>query len=329
MLRDVERAERAAERAASSAFRWVLSLAATVLIALAGTAWGQPEAPNGPAVSASAAPSATATPSASAVPSARRPSASADQLRTCLSSFTSAQRLRRNGALLEARDALVRCAADTCPAVVQSRCVQWLVEVRGEIPSVVVEITGRDGGAVLDAEVRIDERLQLLDGRAIELDPGPHLLQVTLPDGGSEERVFEALQGQRNQPLAVSFAPAKPDVRLPTAETGPWAIAGYVGFAVGGVGLLAGAITGGLALSDGSELDEQCDAEGCTQSEIDRGLALAHTSTATFLVGGLGITLGIIGVVVDAEGRDRDASTGPPAVSARFGPTSAHLIVRF
>ncbi len=204
--------------------------------------------------------------------------------------------------------------------------MQWLVEVRSEIPSVVVEITGRDGGVVLDAEVRIDERLQLLDGRAIELDPGPHLLQVRLPDGGNQELVFEALQGQRNQPLAVSFAPEKPDAPVaPVVEAGPWAVAGYIGFAVGGVGLLAGAITGGLALSNGSELEEQCDTEGCSQSEIDRGLALAHTSTATFLVGGFGVTLGIIGVVVDAEQRNRDQ----PKVSAELGPTSARFILRF
>jgi len=210
--------------------------------------------------------------------------------------------------------------------VVQSRCVEWLVEVRSEIPSVVVEIKGRDGLAVLDAEVRIDERLQLLDGRAIELDPGPHLLQVELPGGASREMVFEALQGQRNQALEVYFAPAPSKVTtVRQTPAGPWAVAGYVGFAVGGVGFLAGAITGGLALSNGSELEEQCATEGCTQSEIDRGLALAHTSTATFLVGGFGVSLGIIGVVVDSAQRARER----PIVSARLGPASAELTLRF
>jgi hypothetical protein len=96
---------------------------------------------------------------------------------------------------------------------------------------------------------------------------------------------------------------------------------------VGGVGLVVGAITGGLALSNGSELKDQCDTEGCTQKEIDRGIALAHTSTAMMLIGGLGITVGIIGVVLDADARrkERDAVT----VDARLGVGSASLRLRF
>ena len=88
-----------------------------------------------------------------------------------------------------------------------------------------------------------------------------------------------------------------------------------IGFSIGGAALLVGSIIGAIAAVEADYLDSVCPEfeEGekvCGPDEaedVDNMLTLAHTSTALFVLGGIGITVGIIGIFVgggdDNEGR--------------------------
>ena len=102
----------------------------------------------------------------------------------------------------------------------------------------------------------------------------------------------------------------------------PVAIAG---FSVAGVGLIAGAITGGLSLSTAGDIDEMC-MPNCPESfrdDYDTGLALAHVSTVSFAVAGAGAVVGVVGLLLPGP------AVGGDRAQLRVGPGSLSLQGRF
>src|SRR5690606_12049889 len=91
----------------------------------------------------------------------------------------------------------------------------------------------------------------------------------------------------------------------------------WVGFGVGGAGLVVGGITGGLVLAEVGTLEDRCAGRACPPAEADRladARALAHASTGGFVVGGVGVAVGLTGLL--------SALTGPeePLVAPLVGP---------
>ena len=56
----------------------------------------------------------------------------------CVEAHLSAQRSRKNGQVIEAREALRVCARPECPQMLVADCGSWLAEVDRAIPSIVV-----------------------------------------------------------------------------------------------------------------------------------------------------------------------------------------------
>ncbi|MEM9692658.1 MAG: hypothetical protein AAGA56_08945, partial [Myxococcota bacterium] len=98
----------------------------------------------------------------------------------CIESFTQAQRLRKEGALIESRSQLRTCADSACPGPIAKDCSKWLEEVQAAIPTIVVAVRDRDGRDVVAAELLVDGVVVTtsLDGKPIEVDPGPHTFRV-------------------------------------------------------------------------------------------------------------------------------------------------------
>ena len=127
-------------------------------------------------------------------------------------------------------------------------------------------------------------------------------------------------------------APPPPDEK-PVDDGAARRIGAYVAFGIGGVGLLIGAITGGLSLSKVSTLDEQCPDRVCTtddQCEIDTTLTLAHVSTAGFVIGGVGAVTGLVLLLTAGSG----SSTEPVeeqgvTVRPMLGPAMVGVSGRF
>lgn len=272
-----------------------------------------------------------AAPAESALESASETSDSGSEARVeCLDAFARAQRLRREALLIEARQALLACAQAGCFEVVRVKCTEWLEEVEADIPTLVLAITDERGQASTRARVLIDGggASAALGGRALEINPGTHDISVELRNGKRIEKAVTILQGKKNQLVTFDFTPPEEPVDTTpqltiVRERSSVNMPAAVAFGVTGAALVAGIITGALALRDGQDLEEQCDAEGCQQEEIDDGLALAHASTATFVIAGVAGVMGVTFLFVI------DDDPQPNKVALRLGPTSAALELRF
>ncbi len=85
-----------------------------------------------------------------------------------------------------------------------------------------------------------------------------------------------------------------------------------VGFVLGGIGVAVGTGAGVASSAKVNELEEYC-TQGCPpdrEAEIQEALALAHVSTASFIVAAAGAGLGVVGRVIAA---------GPAAAPADRG----------
>ena len=248
----------------------------------------------------------------------------------CLESFGRAQRMRREAMLLEARQELLACAQDGCFDAVRVKCMQWLEEVDSDIPTIVIAIRNKNGETPPDARVLIDGggASAALGGRALEVNPGTHEMSVTLPSGERMVKTVTILQGQKNQSIVFDFTPPEEPVdTLPPqviVREGSTNVPALVAFGVGGAALVAGIITGVVALRDGDELDGKCNEVGCDSSELDDH-TLAHVSTAPFVLAGVGAALGLTFLFVF----DDDEDDVPADVAVTTGPTGTSLRVRF
>ena len=216
----------------------------------------------------------------------------------CLSAFADTQRLRESGALTAAREQVLVCARDSCPGPVATQCVVWLDELDASLPTVVFAVKAvadHDGGAVrvTEGDRVVAERL---DGAAVVIHPGPRTLRFEDVDGKSVSVDIVLYEGQKNRIVEVELWDEPP----PVADGGLSPLV-WVGFGLGGAGLVAGTITGVLALNAASSTEDRCADEGCTQDDIDAEVAVAHVSTVAFAVGGAGIVLGVVGLLVGGD----------------------------
>lgn len=225
------------------------------------------------------------------------------QANTCIASFTSSQRLRLRGQLLESKKQLLTCASPACPAALRGQCVTWLDEIDKEIPTLVITAFDVAGKPTKDVRVTIDDRVVTdeLDGLPIAVDPGSHQVRFDLTGRPPIIRRVVALQGVQNQKVVADFTRLMPSgddpEAIPEAE-GPPAVA-VVFLVVGGLGVLVGITTGIVALARAPTLEEDCETSaGCSQEEIDEATRVAHAATASFAVGAAGLIGGVIALLV-------------------------------
>ncbi|MBI4704775.1 MAG: PEGA domain-containing protein [Deltaproteobacteria bacterium] len=99
-------------------------------------------------------------------------------------------------------------------------------------------------------------------------------------------------------PPAVRFGPAEPE--QPATEPSGISAVAWAGFGVGAAGLIVGAVAGIVAVSKTAEVRDHCPDNHCPEEQReawDSSLAVAHVSTAGFVVGGLGAALGVVGLM--------------------------------
>jgi hypothetical protein len=107
-----------------------------------------------------------------------------------------------------------------CPAVVVAHCARWLEDVDAAIPTVVIK--ARAGGAdVTNVSVSVDgtKVVDALDGQALPIEPGSHLLRYVRAGASAtvvEERVL-VVAGEKNRLLLVDFASVEAPRSAPPA----------------------------------------------------------------------------------------------------------------
>jgi hypothetical protein len=232
------------------------------------------------------------------------------QAQACLASFKEAQRFRKlkpAPKLLAARDELVKCSQAACPDAIVVRCQEWLGEVNAAIPTVLLTAHSK-GVDVVDVKVTIDgvERPDAMSGSPIELDPG--VRRIVARRGGVERhKTLLIVQSKKNRPVDFVFPAKKPPPPPGPGKVTPppdgftMPLLGWIGFGVGIVAVVVGSITGGIAISKGSELQDECRSGICgptQEGDYDAGLGVAHTSTVSFIVGGAGVAVGFVGLII-------------------------------
>jgi hypothetical protein len=133
----------------------------------------------------------------------------ADEKQVCLGAYISAQRLRQEDKLIEAREQLLLCARDLCPATLKKDCTTWTAEVDQATPSVVIDARNADGGDVIDVKVTVDGKpfAERIDGKARPLNPGVHTFHYETEGSPAVEEKVVIRAGDKMRKLTVKFAP--------------------------------------------------------------------------------------------------------------------------
>lgn len=216
-----------------------------------------------------------------------------DEAAACSSAHLAAQKDRRDHRLTAAKADLLTCARATCPILIRGDCADWLVQVEAETPSIVVDARAPGGSAVSAARALIDGRViaEVLDGTAIEIDPGPHVLRVEAAGKKAADRSVVVLAGARAQRLTVvledilasdtsTSLAASPERRSSSPSVLPLALAGV---GVVGLGLFSG--FGIAGLSTKADLDATRCAPSCDHESVDRMRRDFAVADVSLLVG--------------------------------------------
>lgn len=182
----------------------------------------------------------------------------------CGAGYEGGQRQRSDGKLLAARDAFRTCSRD-CSASLAKQCVEWLDEVEREIPTIVLSVEGDDR---TDVRVTLDGAplRDSLDGRPVEVDPGPHVVRFVSADGKtSSEKKVVIRSAERLQAVSLPLASVRLDPRSTSKDLGtggahrpfPWYSGVAAGLFVAGV-----AVGTGLWIS-GRVMESNLSKEGC------------------------------------------------------------------
>jgi hypothetical protein len=264
----------------------------------------------------------------------------ADQKEACATSYEQAQKLKRDGKLKEAREELVVCGSEKCPALLVPYCVQMLHDVDETMPTVIIVAHGVNGEQVQSVRVLVDGMLvaENLDGRAISLNPGKHHMRYELVGSAPVEEDIIVNEGERSRRLEPSFAtrplagPVASTGASPIAphesaheSSGPGKLPGFVMVGIGGAGLIVGGVTGGLAIAAKSSLDKEChtkaDCPAFAQKDIDRLNTMGIASTVGFVAGSTVAGIGIIlAVALPAHHTDAAATSKTATIAPRVEP---------
>ena len=242
--------------------------------------------------------------------------------------------------LLAARETYKKLIAEKLPDDALASWRQAQADARAElnaleptIPSIVI---GAPSASTVATATIGDKPVPI--GKAVELDPGKY--KVVVIDGQRRaETDLELRPGERERPVEVLL----PGGKGPGSEPGPGPSSpreetetegslapGIALLAVGGAGLIAGAVLGGLALKMDGDIQDTCPELKCPAGtdraaiEDDRStmLTMADASTGLLIAGGVVAATGLVLVIVRPGGGD-----AAPAVSV--GPTRFQLAWRF
>jgi hypothetical protein len=252
-------------------------------------------------------------------------------------------KLRTNHKLIEARDQAVLCSATTCSAVVRAACKKRAAALDAAIPTIIFLAKDQAGRDLSEVRVSMDgaSLADRLDGTALSVDPGQHTFTFEVSGQTPVDQSFLINQKEkdRRETITLTVPPPPPPVAVvaatpsePGADTGTSSSRGPLrtaAFVLGGVGvasLVAGGVTGGLAISKWHSSESECgSATQCpdhAQSVGDHNAAstLATISTVTVIVGGVALATGVTLFFVAPRRTEQPANAGAAGAFLEFDP---------
>ena len=227
------------------------------------------------------------------------PVGTTETLSQCVETHEQAGMLRLEERWEDARVAMRACASERCPLAIRTDCARWLEQLTALLPTLIIVIERDDDGAH-PVRLSLDGReLELTEPlRPIEVVPGTHQLEFTLPSYTPLEQEVTVRAGEKNKVVRVRFereskraaprsAPVPPPAPVPANTTRSRPVPTVTYLLAGGAVLAAGT-SGSLlaaALSRRSTARERC-APGCydgQREEVDRLLLGADIAAAAGL----------------------------------------------
>jgi hypothetical protein len=259
------------------------------------------------------------------------------------------------GMLVEARDTFLRVSrvpeekGEPAPfAEARKQAKDFAAQIEPRIPTLEIKITAPDG-----AEVKVT-----IDGNPVpkaalalphRLNPGAH--EIVAMSGAVKRKATIELKESETKETALDLTPTaeeaaapppppevepKPEKPEQPIATGGTSTLTWVGFGVAGAGVIAGSITGFIAMSKTSSAKDQCDGSRCppsTHDDLSSARSMATISTISFIVAGVGIGVGVYGLVSSGGSKPATATgsnVGPfRSVTAVIGPGSLGLTGNF
>jgi len=235
------------------------------------------------------------------------------------------------GLLVEARDTFLRVSRTPeepgePPAFKEARseAAAGAAKLEERVPTLKVSLTGVPAGATTSVTIdSVNIPSAAINARR-KLNPGTHEIVAIVAGGAKRTATVELAEGDAKD-ITVDLsgsgatAPAAAATKNDAPTEAPRATGGtssltYIGFAVAGVGIAVGSVTGLIALSKKNAAEEGCAGSRCppsTHDELTRADTMATVSTIAFVAGAVGVGVGIYGLIRGPAAPATNTSLGP------------------
>jgi len=240
------------------------------------------------------------------------------------------------GLLVEARDTLARVLRSPNPnepqpfRIARKNAQDLDDSLAGRIPGLTIVVKGAPADESLTITVDDVEVPTAELGVPRRVNAGHHVVVAKVPNGQGRAEV-DVKEGETKQvpvelvitgppPTAAAPVPEPvPDTGSPSGETPPPQphrshLLTYLGFGVGIVGVGVGAATGILTLTTKSNLSSECNSSSqcppSAYSDLDKANTFATISTVAFIVGGVGLGVGVVSLFVGGKSAPKKDAAG-------------------
>lgn len=245
------------------------------------------------------------------------------------------------GMLLEARETLNRIVKSPVkpgePApftAARKQAEQLNADLASRIPSVLVVPANAEPGQPVAISVDGEEIPAAAATVPRKINPGDHV--AVAKSGALEKKVEFTIAEKENKTVDVDLKdqPPPPPAPVVVAPPKPAMSKGkllmFGGFGLAAVGIGVGAVTGIMSISKTSDIkDNHCVGDKCTPDQadaIDSAKTLGNISTVAFIVGGVGVGAGVVGLLLmNKESKEKPAEAPPPP--AAFRPTNLRAVL--
>jgi hypothetical protein len=207
--------------------------------------------------------------------------------------------------------------------------------LEGQLSKLVLRTTETTSGLTILLDGKVFDASML--NTPLPVDPGEHRLEVSAPSKKTLSLTLAIATGPAEipcdipplqdlppppPPVATPLSPAPVAQQSPAPQPAPvappehaepasggvptWA---WISLGVGMAGIVAGTVTGSMAMSKATQLKAACgedkvcpDDQG---SKLDTALTLADISTGSFIVGAVGSAIGITGILTSSSAERR------------------------